>query len=56
MKWKEFLQKAKEAGFQEEDEIDYIDFSGDETYHEAVFIRRLQNWTDAPSEYYISVS
>ena len=29
--WKKFLQKAKEAGVQDTDAIDYMDFNGDAT-------------------------
>lgn len=28
MNWKEFVQKAKESGVKDDDEIDYFDFEG----------------------------
>ncbi len=33
MNWKEFLEKAKEAGVKDNDKITYMDFSGSDNIH-----------------------
>jgi len=55
MKWKEFIKKAKEAGIQDDDEIDWIDI-GD--IYEPVFNREKFKYIDdtESKEWHVTIS
>ena len=44
MKWKEFIKLVKKAGIDDDDEIWFIDFHGDET-ELCIFLDKWSGWS-----------